>query len=87
MPKRKLRSFNRYGQGDDLMAATWRGVHAGALDWDDARAIQGTLQPDCVGCGERFAGKILMEKQGYCQECFKKFVKSRMRGRDAGLTE
>jgi hypothetical protein len=81
MSKRKLQSYNRYGKGGDLMDVAWRGVKANKLTWEDARAIQNTLQPDCVGCGERFAGKILMEKKGYCETCFRKFVAARMEGR------
>ena len=34
--------------------------------------------PDCAGCGLRYGGKILMEKKGYCPECFRAFVAARM---------
>lgn len=82
MPKRTLRSYNIRGQGGDLMDVAWRAVHAGAMEWEDVRAVQATLMPDCCACGARYAGTILMEKRGYCVECFRAFVAARMEGRE-----
>lgn len=75
----KYRTYNRYGNGGDILDVAWRAARAGALTWEDARAIQDTLMPDCVGCGKKHAGRILMEKQGYCETCFRAHVAARMR--------
>lgn len=82
MSKRKLQSFNRfYGEGGDLLDVAWRAARRGAMTWDDARAVQDTLMPDCVGCGTTHGGKILLEKQGYCQACFRIEITKRMEGK------
>ncbi len=81
MPKQKLRAYNRYGEGGDILDVAWRAARVGVLTWEETRAVQDGLMPDCAGCGAAHAGKILIEKVGYCEACFRTEIARRMGGR------